>query len=450
MASKTKLDSNGRQGFRIRFYSDSKQREIYVQGIGRRDERIAETIRRHCEDIVKAKLNNVAPPPEALAWATTVQGQIRNNLVKWGLTDAIAPKLNTDVGRLLGAFTTAYINGRTDVKQTTKINYLQTKRLLIEYFEADKPLKSITMADAERWRRWMLDKSLAVATVSKHCKRAKTMLAEAVKDRLLSESPFADLKGGDESNASRQFLVDLDITARVLAACPDADWRLIFTLARFGGLRCPSEVLGLKWTDVDWDGNRIRIDSPKTGRRFVPIFPEIRKALDESFAAAAKDAVYCVIRYRGSKRNLRTQLCRILVTAKVERWPKLFVNLRSTRRTELQDKFLDHVVNKWLGHSGKVAEKHYLQVTDEHWQTAAAFGSLTGSLITNNHEPSSSSTETTKPSELLGSDGARCAVIANLVTPTGSQRSIAATPLGSDRYEATMTGGALRDPPANC
>ena len=30
--------------------------------------------------------------------------------------------------------------------------------------------------------------------------------------------------------------------------------------------------------------------------------------------------------------------------------------------------------------------------------------------------------------------------------PTGSQHIVATTPSGSDRYEATMTGGALRDP----
>jgi len=403
----------------MRFYFLGKQRELYIQGTGKRERRIADTIVRHCEDIVKAKLNNVSPPPEALAWADTAQGPIRDKLVEWGLSDASSPKLSTDAGRLLGAFLIAYIDSRTDVKQTTKTNYLQTKRLLLEYFGADKQLKSITKADADRWRRWMIEKRMAVATVSKHCKRAKTMLAEAVKDRLLSESPFADLKGGDESNALRQFFISLDIVAKVLEACPDADWRLIFTLARFGGLRCPSEVLGLKWTDVDRDGNQVRIDSPKTGLRFIPIFPEIRKAIDESFAAAEDGAIHCVSRYRGSTQNLRTQLSRILEIAKVARWPKLFVNLRSTRRTELQEEFPDHVVNKWLGHSGKVAEKHYLQVTDEHREAAATFGSLTGSLISNNHKPLSSSTETTEPSELLGSDGARCAVITNLMTPTG-------------------------------
>ena len=101
------------------------------------------------------------------------------------------------------------------------------------------------------------------------------LIAEAVKDRLLSESPFAGLKGGDESNALRQRFIGIDVVAKVLEACPDADWRLIFTLARYGGLRCPSEVLGLKWTDVDWAKNQLRIDSPKTGLRFIPIFPEI-------------------------------------------------------------------------------------------------------------------------------------------------------------------------------
>ena len=56
--------------------------------------------------------------------------------------------------------------------------------------------------------------------------------------------------------------------------------------------------------------------------------------------------------------------------AGVVAWPKMFVNLRSTRRTELQEIFPDHVVNSWLGHSGAVAAKHYLQVTDEHWGRA--------------------------------------------------------------------------------
>ena len=35
-------------------------------------------------------------------------------------------------------------------------------------------------------------------------------------------------------------------------------------LARYGGLRCPSEVLSLRWQDVDWEMQRVTAPSPKT------------------------------------------------------------------------------------------------------------------------------------------------------------------------------------------
>ena len=175
----------------------------------------------------------------------------------------------------------------------------------------------------------------------------------------------------------------------------------------------------MRWVDVDWDAGRLRIEAVKTELRFLPMFPEIQQALEESWEAAPEGAVYCVGRYRGGTSNLRTQFMRILASAGVTPWPKLFVNLRSTRRTELQEIFPDHVVNKWLGHSGKVAEKHYLQVTDEHWGKAIESRPLAGSPIATHSGTISRSDETTKPSELLGSDGVRWLKKAYEVTPTG-------------------------------
>ncbi len=381
MASVTRLDAGGRQGFRIRFYCDARRREIYIPGSGRRVERLAKTVAGHVESLAKAKSANVSPDEEAVKWANGTEGGLRDNLVAWGLADPVSPKLSTDAGRLLGAFIDEYMAGRTDWAKTTRINYGQTRRLLVEYFGERKPLKAITPADADRWRRWLAtDKGLAVASCSKHAKRAKTVLAEAVRDRLLAESPFAGLKGGDESNPERHRFITVEMTNKVLAVCPDADWRLIVTLARYGGLRCPSEVLGLRWADVDRAAGRMRIESPKTGLRFVPIFAEIELALAESDYVAEDGAVFCVARYRGSE-NLRTQFARIIERAGIEPWPKMFVNLRSTRRTELQERFPDHVVNAWLGHSGAVAAKHYLQVTDEHWDRAIDADSPTGPPI---------------------------------------------------------------------
>ena len=151
----------------------------------------------------------------------------------------------------------------------------------------------------------------------------------------------------------------------------------MFALARFAGMRCPSEVTALTWADVLWDENRLRINSRKTGLRFCPIFPELRPLLEAAFDAAPEGCVFVVGRYGGcGEANLSTQLKRIASGAGVKPWPKKFINLRSTRRTELQERFPSHVVDAWLGHSTKTAETHYLQVTDDHY--AAGATTLTG------------------------------------------------------------------------
>ncbi|MBN2023296.1 MAG: site-specific integrase, partial [Pirellulales bacterium] len=156
----------------------------------------------------------------------------------------------------------------------------------------------------------------------------------------------------------------------------DAQWRLLFALSRFGGLRCPSEHLGLRWRDVDWAGGRITVHSPKTehheggASRQIPIFPELRPYLEEVWDQAEPGDEYVITRYRNDNANLRTQLERILYKAGLKPWPKLFQNLRSTRQTELAETYPMHVVCEWIGNSQAVAAKHYLQVTDEHFAHA--------------------------------------------------------------------------------
>jgi len=66
--------------------------------------------------------------------------------------------------------------------------------------------------------------------------------------------------------------------------------------------------------------------------------------------------------------NLGPQLNRIIESAGIQPWEKPLQNLRSSRRTELQERFPDHVIKHWLRHSSAVAAKHYLQVTPEHWE----------------------------------------------------------------------------------
>lgn len=76
------------------------------------------------------------------------------------------------------------------------------------------------------------------------------------------------------------------MAAKVLEACPDNQWKLLFALGRYGGLRCPSEHLGLRWSDTNWERLTIVIRSPKTehhvgkSERVMPLFPELRPYLE--------------------------------------------------------------------------------------------------------------------------------------------------------------------------
>ena len=92
--------------------------------------------------------------------------------------------------------------------------------------------------------------------------------------------------------------------------------------------------------------------------RTVPIFPELLPYLREAYEEAEDGAVHAIVRYRDAKQNLRTQLKRIMRRAGVKPWPRLFHNLRSTRQTELEERFPSHVVCAWLCNSQRVAKKH--------------------------------------------------------------------------------------------
>ena len=85
---------------------------------------------------------------------------------------------------------------------------------------------------------------------------------------------------------------------------------------------------------------------------------------------ARQGAEYVISTHRRATKNFRTRFTRIIKRAGLKPWPKLFQNLRSTRQTELEETYPSHVVCAWIGNSQAVAQKHYLQVTDDHFAKA--------------------------------------------------------------------------------
>jgi integrase len=247
---------------------------------------------------------------------------------------------------------------------------------LVKHFGEDRPIDAINAGDADEWAA-ALRKDYSPATIATFIKRARQMFRLAARKKMLVESPFGEIRVPSQVNKSREEFVDTALVDKLIDAAPDHDWRCIIALARYGGLRTPSETLALKWQDVDWAGNRVTVFSPKlehlpsNGIRQIPLFPELRRILEEAFEAAPEGAVHVVGRYRDGKQNLRTQFLRIIRKAGVQPWGRLFHNLRGSRETELVQDFPVHVVAHWLGNTPKVATAHYLQIRDSDYDRAS-------------------------------------------------------------------------------
>jgi integrase len=367
MASITK-QKNGRR--MIQFIgSDGKRRTIRLGKISQRN---AEAVKVKVEQLAAAAISGHAIDADTSRWVASLESVMAEKLVIAGL-------IPMRESATLQEFIDGYISKRTDVKGSATTVYGHTRRNLIGFFGAEKPLRDITLGDADEWRLFLIEQPLADNTVRRRCGIAKQFFTAAMRKGLVSQNQFSDLKAAVQANVSRFYFVSRTEAEKVIEACPDAQWRLLFALCRYGGLRCPSETLLLRWSDINWESGRMLVTSPKTEHhpggesRLVPLFPELRPYLDEFFEQAEPGTEFVITRYRNLNANLRTQLLKIIKRAGLKQWLKLFQNLRSTRQTELEESFPSHVVCAWIGNSEAVAKKHYLQVTDEHFSKALQY-----------------------------------------------------------------------------
>lgn len=231
-------------------------------------------------------------------------------------------------------------------------------------------MQDINQGNADSFLVWM-KQHYSDATVARQLKHSRLFFKSAMRHKIIRENPFIDLKIGSETNDERLFFITREMTAKLLDACPTLEWKLIISLARFGGLRTPSETLALRLDDVNWEMGKIRIDSPKTGVRYIPLFPELRPILEQAWEAAPEGATHFITRQQGSAVNWRTYLLRIIRNAGLKPWPRLFQNMRSSRETELAQQWPLHVATAWIGNSCRIAAAHYLQVQESDFQRAA-------------------------------------------------------------------------------
>ena len=370
--------------FRVQVVIGDKRHDLRLPGI---DKRTAEAFARHVDALNSAKLAGSAPRADTAAWLGGLPNATHAKLVRIGLAEPRVP-IDAPKQRTLGDLLSRFFAERADAKQSTRLVWGNARRNLESFFGCEKVLSEITAADADAFRIHLAGmkerkggrgatKRLGENTIRKRVSIAKQFFRLAVRSKWIAENPFADQRGlaigGQHDRA--EVLTPAEYQ-RVLAACPDREWRLIIALSRYGGLRCPSEHLALTWDCVDWERRLLTVRSPKTehhsgrGERLVPIFDELLSPLEECFDAAPEGSRAIIARYRDRGVNLRTQFQKILRRAGVEQWPRLFHAMRATRQTELARVLpIDHVC-RIMGNSPLIASRHYLSMSAEDYEQA--------------------------------------------------------------------------------
>src|SRR5262245_51770087 len=231
-------------------------------------------------------------------------------------------------------------------------------------------------------RSEMQARGLRSATVHRRLGHARQIFEDAVRLGHLGANPFKHVRHRAGDPSERRAYIPVADAQCVIDHCPNVWWRLLVALARFGGLRLPSEAFSLTWGDVDWEAGRLTVPSPKTEaggktHRVIPLFPLLRPHLEAAFAHADEGSVYVFPeeyrrRAQGDRgwggANLRTTLGKVIRRAGVEPWPRGWHSLRASCESDLAQSFPLAVVTKWLGNTPSVALRHYVD------PTVAAFG----------------------------------------------------------------------------
>jgi integrase len=237
-----------------------------------------------------------------------------------------------------------------------------------KFFHADKELQSVTPLEVDAFGNWLnslpgrQSPGLAEATARKTCSVLCQAFRFAVRNGWLRRNAVLEssVKRSFTTNPKRGSYVSLSEASQLLAACESREERLMVGFARFAGLRMPSEIRELRWSDFKHDLAVVEIHATKTDKpRSVPVMPSLRELLlEEQPPSDESEFVFPRLRQYPS---LSTAMRRIIRKSGIKSYPRA---LHTLRRSCITDWVSVHTtiaeVAEWAGHGVPVMTKHYL------------------------------------------------------------------------------------------
>lgn len=349
----------------------------------------AEKTRVKIEDLVTSLKTEIKPDKETQNWLLkSANMELIEQLESLGLCDQCQEVLDERFDRnrtkaiTVSNFVEWYADARKgDTEPSTLRKIKSSLNQLREYLAEHESIQTVDQITTETAFRFQLHrkKDKATTTVAKDVKVCKTAFTFAMKAGKVLSNPFSELKAGSEVNLDGQFILPITDYERLIEACPNSTWRVIIALGRIGGLREPSELVGLKWEHVNWHTGKILITSPKTKRygkaqREIPLFQRLEIELREHWELTGKNSEYVIDdpKLRTKNVNLRKAFHSIREKAGVPVFPNPFRNLRLSAANDLcrLEGITTKTVTEWFGHDITTALKHYHRVMESDFQLA--------------------------------------------------------------------------------
>jgi len=346
--------------WKIYFKTDGRRHAIRLNKKTPKTE--VERVRGHIDYLERAVSTGTEVPVGTLDWLNKIDDKFFDKLTDKGLVE------ERDDWRLLD-WMDWFIDespARARVKESTTVTWQQARRHAGEYFTDNPLLRDLTIQDAMDFRDHLEHvKGLSIATARKRCSVLKQMIEQAVRAEKSDRNPFKAVKTACPRSETKDYVTP-EMAHRISENLPNAEWRLVFALARYGGLRVPSEPSTLTWDGVDWENNRLTFRSPKTERyqgmetRTIPLFDSIKEPLLDVYEKAepGEEQVLPWLYSKPSPTN-RYPLLRAIKKAGYQPWPKLWSTLRACADHDMRLHVPGHLADRWTGHSARIAHQHY-------------------------------------------------------------------------------------------
>jgi integrase len=361
-------DPNGRK--RILFVAPDESRKTIR--LGKIDRKSAESICRHVEALLAAKIGGQPVPRDTAAWLANIGAALRDKLEAVGLVEA-QPRLT------VGEFLAKWLDGKKAMghKPTSLRAWGQTVAGLVEQF-GPRPLASLSHADGEAFRAAMQGRKLRATTIHKRLGHARQMLEDAARLGHISVNPWKHVQASRRRPIGTPGLRSRRGRRASHRALPE---RRLEAAGCLGPVRRPARPIGsvLAYLGRRGLGTRpteraiAQDGTPGQAHRVIPIFPLLRPHLEAAFEQAPEGSVYIFpnnwrARATGDNgwagANMRTTFAKIVRRAGVEPWPRLWHSLRASCESDLAQSFPLATVTKWLGNTPSVALRHYVDPTE--------------------------------------------------------------------------------------